>query len=174
MNIQRPFYIALSLALFLPVVGLGQTTVEYGSATGGSSTGAAGTGKTIGGIFGKVNNSLGASTAPASSSKLDAPAASEKAAPVKPGLATPTATPEVKLGTACIEDPGKVTTGLDYQTVLERCGVPATTSVDEENVQTLLYTSKDKEVVVKIFAKKVTAVSVSGKKRESAEFVILQ
>ncbi|MGA2434839.1 MAG: hypothetical protein ABSG25_06095 [Bryobacteraceae bacterium] len=173
MNTQRPFYFALSLALFLPVAGLGQTTVEYGSATGGSSTGAAGTGKTIGGIFGKANNALGASAAPANSSKPVAPAVSDKTAPEKSGVASPTPTP-VQLGTACIEDPSKVTTGLDYQTVLDRCGIPATTSVDEENVQTLLYTSKDKEVVVKIAAKKVTAVSVSGKKRESAEFVILQ
>lgn len=166
-------------------LSFGQTTVEYGTVTGGSSTAAAGTGNAIGGIFNKLKKAISEPTpspVPAADSASSAPGKPSPAAPGKPAtsvpakdaVAAPGATPEVKLGTACAQDPNKVTVGLDYQTVLDRCGIPVTSTLDEDNVQTLLYSSKSKEIVIKIASKKVISVSASEKKQEAVEFVIVQ
>ncbi len=167
MNSHRSFCLVSALLAVPPFVATGQDMVEYSLGVGGDASGAAGMGKSMSGIANKLKGMLEKS-------------GTQKATPsvttvtkAKGPAAQPAPTPDVKLSTACVDDPGKIVAGLDYQEVLRKCGVPMTEVTTEQGGRTLWYTAKNKEAVVTIADGRVKAIS-SGEQQRSADIVLLQ
>jgi len=158
-----------SICVFCAVAAYGQTIVEHSVATAGASTaaaGAKGAGKSIGGVFRGLSETLDkAGTAKANGSTPASATVTTVSAPSKPtAKAVPASKPI---------DPSQVTEGLDRDELIARFGDPVLQLSESSNsqlVERLWYkTTASDQVEIKLIGGKVASIRppVSKKQEEN-------
>jgi hypothetical protein len=158
-----------SIGVFCALAVYGQTIVEHSAATAGASTAAAGAkcaGKSIGGVFRGLSETLDkAGTAKGSG---NTPAAANVTTLSAPSKQTAKPVPASKP-----IDPSQVTEGLDRDELIARFGEPVLQLSEKKNsqlVERLWYRTASDQVEIKLIGGKVASVRppVSKKQEETA------
>jgi len=154
-----------SIGVFCAAAAYGQTIVEHSAATAGASTaaaGAKGAGKSIGGVFSSLSETLdkartakGSASTPATASVTTlSPPSKETAKPV------PASKPI---------DPSQVTEGLDRDELIARFGDPVLQLSEKRNsqlIERLWYnTATPDQVEIKLIGGKVASVRPPASKK---------
>jgi hypothetical protein len=157
-----------SICVFCAVAAYGQTIVEHSLATAGASTaaaGAKGTGKSIGGVFRGLSETLDkAGTAKANGSTPASATVTAVSAPSKPTAKPVPASKPI--------DPSQVTEGLDRDELIARFGDPVLQLSESSNsqlVERLWYKTASDQVEIKLIGGKVASIRppVSKKQEEN-------
>jgi hypothetical protein len=156
-----------SIGVFCAVAAYGQTIVEHSAATAGASTaaagGAKGAGKSIGGVFGSLSNTLDkAGTAKRAGSTASTSTVITLSSPSKPTAKPVPASKPI--------DPSQVTEGLDRDELIKRFGEPVLQLSESSNSQLterLWYnTTASDQVEIKLIGGKVASVRPPAGKRQ--------
>ena len=154
-----------SIGLFCAVAALGQTIVEHSAATAGASTaaaGAKGAGKSIGGVFRGLSETLDKAGTAKETGSTSATAA----------VATPSAPPKQTAKPAPASkpiDPSQVTEGLDRDELIARFGEPLLQLSEKKNsqlVERLWYRTASDQVEIKLIGGKVASVRPPVSKKQ--------
>jgi hypothetical protein len=154
-----------SIGVFCAVAVFGQTIVEYSVATSGASAaaaGAKGAGKSIGGVFRGLSETLDkAGTAKGSGSTPATATATTLTAPSKRTAKPVTASKPI--------DPSQVTEGLDRDELIARLGEPVLQLSEKKNsqlVERLWYnTATSDQVEIKLIGGKVASFRPPASKK---------
>ena len=157
--------------LALDVPAAGQAAVEAGLGAGASSIGAAGTqgiGKSIGGVFRNLDETLrpqgNAGARPSDPPKASAPAkaAARRRSVGKTAVARGKTTPAVKPPTPGYEDAMQIQKGIGYEELLRRFGPPAMQIASGNDAKTITYVGHSG--VVQLELRGGTVISVTTMK----------
>ena len=155
-----------SIGVFCAVAAYGQTIVEYSAATAGASTaaaGAKGAGKSIGGVFRGLSETLDkAGTAKANGSTPATATVTTVSAPSKQTAKPVPASKPI--------DPSDVTVGLDRDELIARFGEPVLQLSEKRNsqlIETLWYnTTASDQLAIKLVGGKVASVRPPASKKQ--------
>lgn len=156
-----------SIGVFCAVAAYGQTIVEHSAATAGASTaaaGAKGAGKSIGGVFRGLSETLDkAGNAKANGSTPSAATVTTVSAPSKQTAKPVPASKPI--------DPSQVTEGLDRDELIARFGDPVLQLSESRNsqlVERLWYnTTASGQVEIKLIGGKVASVRPPASKKQA-------
>jgi hypothetical protein len=136
---------------------------EAAGAAAASSTGAAGAGsvgKSIGGMFGKLNDTLKPTNGSAASSASSTKSSSPKTAAKTPSSPQKSAAPTDAAPAPSYEDAAQIQKGIGFEELLRRFGPPAMLIATEHDAQTMSYIGKNGAVQVELRDGKVISVTV--------------
>lgn len=154
-----------SIGVFCAVAMCGQTIVEHSAATAGASTaaaGAKGAGKSIGGVFGGLSDTLDK----AGSTKQSESAPATPTVTTQSTQSKPTARP---LPASKPIDPLQVTEGLDRDELVKRFGEPMLELSEKHNsqlIERLWYKTTSDQVEIKLVDGKVASVRPPPDKKQ--------
>ena len=157
-----------SIGVFCAVAAYGQTIVEHSAATAGASTaaaGAKGAGKSIGGVFRGLSETLDKAGAPkGNGSTPPAATVTTLSAPSKPTAKPVPASNPI--------DPSQLAEGLDRDELIARFGEPVLQLSEMRNsqlVERLWYnTAASDQVEIKLIGGKVASVRPPASKKQEA------